>query len=303
MWWLSAAAAGGARSHVGDVAETFFAATLITMPELPEVEVVRSGIAATAVGCRVTQVVQRVPALRWPIPVGLDALLAQRVLHAVDRRGKYLLLTFDLGWLIVHLGMSGTLSWHAQAVPVRKHDHFDLVFDRGLLRLHDPRRFGAVLWHAKGAGPLEQHPLLAGLGVEPFSEAFDGQWLFERTRGRRVAIKQLLLAGTVVVGVGNIYASESLFQAGIRPTTAATRLSRTHCARLVAAIRATLTAAIAAGGSTLRDFVSSHGVSGYFQMEAMVYGRSGQPCRVCGMPIRMLRQQQRATFWCAQCQR
>ena len=272
------------------------------MPELPEVEVVRSGLAATAVGRTVTAVVARVPALRWPIPQDLHHRLAGRTLRAVERRGKYLLLAFDDGWLIVHLGMSGTLAWSRIDAPLRAHDHLDLVFGDGLLRLNDPRRFGAVLWHDATDGPVHVHPLLTGLGVEPFSDAFDGEMLYTALRGRRVAIKPLLLAGTVVVGVGNIYASESLFRAGIRPSTPAGRIGRQRCARLADAIRTTLAAAIAAGGSTLRDFVSSEGASGYFQLECFVYDRAGEPCRVCAEPIRMRTQQQRATYWCARCQ-
>jgi formamidopyrimidine-DNA glycosylase len=273
------------------------------MPELPEVEVVRSGLAARAAGRRVAGVVRRAPALRWPIPADLDARLAGRVLRGVERRGKYLLLGFDEGCLIVHLGMSGTFAWRGADAPLRAHDHLDLVFDDGVLRFNDPRRFGAVLWHDRAAGPPGDHPLLAALGVEPFSDAFDGALLHARTRGRRVAIKSLLLAGSVVVGVGNIYASESLFRAGIRPTVRAGRLSRARCDRLAAAIRATLADAIAAGGSTLRDFVSSEGATGYFQQACFVYDRAGEPCRVCGTPIRTMRQQQRATYWCPRCQR
>jgi formamidopyrimidine-DNA glycosylase len=273
------------------------------MPELPEVEVVRTGLAATAAGRAVESVVRRAPALRWPIPDDLDARLAGRVLRAVERRGKYLLLAFDHGRLIVHLGMSGTIAWTRRDAPPRAHDHLDLVFADGVLRLNDPRRFGAVLWHDAADGDPAAHPLLRSLGVEPFSDAFDGALLHAGTRGRRVAIKQLLLSGTVVVGVGNIYASESLFRAGIRPTTPAGRLSRARCDRLADAIRATLSAAIAAGGSTLRDFVSSDGASGYFQLECLVYDRAGEPCRVCGAPVRARRQQQRATYWCAGCQR
>jgi formamidopyrimidine-DNA glycosylase len=260
------------------------------MPELPEVEVVRSGLAATAVGRTVRGVVRRAPALRWPVPDDLDARLAGRVLRAAERRGKYLMLVFDTGRLIVHLGMSGTLAWTRPDAPLRAHDHLDLVFD------------DAVLWHDAADGPPDAHPLLASLGVEPFSDAFGGELLHAATRGRRVAIKQLLLSGTVVVGVGNIYASESLFRAGIRPTTPAHRIGRARCDRLAGAIRATLSAAIAAGGSTLRDFVSSEGASGYFQLECFVYDRAGEPCRVCGEPIRTIRQQQRATYWCAHCQ-
>jgi len=273
------------------------------MPELPEVEVVRTGLAATAVGRTVSAVARRAPALRWPIPADLDARLVGRTLRAVERRGKYLLLVFDHGWLIVHLGMSGTIAWARADLPLRAHDHLDLVFGDGVLRLNDPRRFGAVLWHDAADGPPTSHPLLASLGVEPFSDAFDGALLHAGTRGRRVAIKQLLLSGTVVVGVGNIYASESLFRAGIRPSTPSRALTRPRCERLADAIRGTLAAAIAAGGSTLRDFVSSEGASGYFQLECFVYDRAGLPCRVCGQPIRMRHHQQRATYWCLGCQR
>ena len=272
------------------------------MPELPEVEVVRSGLAATAVGRRITGVVRRAPALRWPIPDGLPEQLTGRVLRAVERRGKYLLFAVEPGWLIVHLGMSGTIAWTPPDRPLRAHDHFDLQFAGGVLRLNDPRRFGAVLWHDALQGSPEHHPLLASLGIEPFSPAFDGDLLYQATRGRRLAIKQLLLSGTVVVGVGNIYASESLFRAGIRPTTAAGRISRARCQKLAQAIRQTLAAAIQAGGSTLRDFVASDGASGYFQNECFVYDRAGQPCRVCATPVRAMRQQQRSTFWCPRCQ-
>ena len=273
------------------------------MPELPEVEVVRTGLAATAAGRVVEAVVRRAPALRWPIPEDLDARLSHRALRAVERRGKYLLLAFDHGWLIVHLGMSGTIAWARRDAPPRVHDHLDLVFADGVLRLNDPRRFGAVLWHDAADGDPAGHPLLRSLGVEPFSAAFDGALMHAASRGRRVAIKQLLLSGTVVVGVGNIYASESLFRAGIRPTTPAHRISPARYARLADAIRATLSAAIAAGGSTLRDFVSSEGASGYFQLECFVYDRAGLPCRACGGPIRVRRQQQRSTYWCPTCQR
>jgi formamidopyrimidine-DNA glycosylase len=272
------------------------------MPELPEVEVVRTGLASAVAGRRVVGVVRRAPALRWPVPTDLDARLAGRVLRSVERRGKYLLLGFDGGRLIIHLGMSGTLGWWPADRPLRPHDHLDLLFDDGVLRLNDPRRFGAVLWHDAADGPVESHPLLASLGVEPFSPAFDGALLHAATRGRRVAIKQLLLSGSVVVGVGNIYASESLFRAGIRPSTPAGRLARARCDRLADAIRATLSAAIAAGGSTLRDFVAADGASGYFQLECFVYDRAGQPCRVCGTAIRTRRHQQRSTYWCVACQ-
>ena len=274
------------------------------MPELPEVEIVRRGLDATFVGRVVRTVVARRPDLRWPIPADLDRRLAGASLRAVRRRSKYLLLDFDAGTLIVHLGMSGTLRWRAPDEPATAHDHFDLDFGDRLLRLNDPRRFGAVLWSDRDpADEASDHPLFRRLGIEPFDGRFDGAWLHAGTRGRRLAIKSLLLAGDVVVGVGNIYACESLFLAGIRPTRMAGRLTRCACDRLAGAIRQTLASAIEAGGSTLKDFVSSGGESGYFQLQARVYGRNGLPCTVCGTPIRSIRQQQRATFYCPVCQR
>jgi formamidopyrimidine-DNA glycosylase len=272
------------------------------MPELPEVEVVRRGVEAAATGRRVRQVVCRVPALRWPIPQDLDGLLQGRVLLAARRRGKYLLLHFEPGVLIIHLGMSGTFTWLPPNAPLRRHDHLDLVLEGGVLRLNDPRRFGAALWHPARESPVEDHALLRGLGIEPFSADFDGAMLHRATRGRRGSVKALLLSGAAVVGVGNIYASESLFRAGIRPGTAAGRLSRPRCDRLALAIRATLTDAIAAGGSSLKDFVAADGSGGHFQLECRVYGRVGQPCLDCGTPIRRRVQQQRATYWCPHCQ-
>ncbi len=272
------------------------------MPELPEVEIVRRGLQQTVAGRQLNDFQVREPRLRWPVPDGLSGLLAGRQLLSVQRRGKYLLLDFGNGWLIIHLGMSGTLTFVRQPQPPRRHDHVDLVFEHGVLRYHDPRRFGAVLWHDRLAGEPAGHPLLASLGIEPFADAFDGGWLYRGTRGRRVAIKQLLLAGAVVVGVGNIIPSESLFRAGIRPTTVAARLSRKRLDLLAVAIRETLAQATESGGSSLRDFVSSEGEQGYFQLDALVYGRAGQPCRRCGEPVRMLRQQQRSTFWCRRCQ-
>lgn len=273
------------------------------MPELPEVEVVRQGLARTALGARLERVVCRVPRLRWPMPEGLEARLAGTSLDRVGRRGKYLLLYFGPGCLIVHLGMSGSLRWLEAGLPPRLHDHLDLVFDSGVLRLNDPRRFGAVFWHDGASGPPETHPRLCDLGIEPFSPEFDGELLYQATRGRRASIKSILLAGSVVVGVGNIYASESLFRAAIRPSTPSGRLTRPRCDRLAQAIRETLAEAIAAGGSTLRDFVSSQGESGYFQLQCAVYGRQGEPCRRCASAVRMRHDQQRATYWCPRCQR
>lgn len=280
------------------------APALSQMPELPEVEVVRRGLRTGLADGVVRRVEVREPRLRWPVSEGLETELAGRRLAGVGRRGKYLLLDFGGSTLIVHLGMSGSLRVLPEpAAPPARHDHVDIDFGDRLLRYHDPRRFGAMLWHPADGGPVEGHPLLAGLGVEPFSDDFDGAMLFRATRGRAVAIKQLLLAGTVVVGVDNIYASESLFRARIRPSTPAGRLSQARCERLAEAVRATLADAIARGGSSLRDFVGSDGRGGYFQLDCLVYGRAGQPCRVCATPIATRRDQQRATYWCPKCQR
>ncbi|VVD70480.1 bifunctional DNA-formamidopyrimidine glycosylase/DNA-(apurinic or apyrimidinic site) lyase [Pandoraea terrigena] len=276
------------------------------MPELPEVEVTRRGIAPHVAGARVARIDVRNASLRWPVPDGLDTLLRGETLVGVTRRGKYLLLEYAPGWLLVHLGMTGTLRVlpEPQALPTAGvHDHIDLVFERCALRYRDPRRFGAVLFHPRSAGDVLTHPLLASLGVEPLTDDFDGQWLYAGTRGRTVAIKQALLAGNIVVGVGNIYASESLFRAGIAPRLPAGKLSRPRAEKLAQAIKDVLAAAIEKGGSTLRDFVGSDGNRGYFQQEYFVYDRAGQPCRVCGTPIRQIVQGQRSTFFCPHCQK
>ena len=273
------------------------------MPELPEVEVVRRGLQASVLGRAVRRVEVRQPRLRWPIPDDLNLRLADATALAIERRSKYLLFRFPRGTLIVHLGMSGSLQFQTLPQPPGRHDHVDLVFEHGVLRYCDPRRFGAMLWHDNEGEPLERHPLLARLGIEPFSDGFDAQHLYRATRGRTLSIKQLLLSGAAVVGVGNIYASESLFRARIRPSTPAGRLSRRRCAALVDAIRQTLAESIERGGSSLRDFVDSEGRSGYFQLDCLVYGRASQPCRHCATPIRLSRDQQRSTFWCSVCQR
>jgi formamidopyrimidine-DNA glycosylase len=274
------------------------------MPELPEVEVTRRGIAPILTGSRVSTVIDRVPALRYPLPENLNRTLSGHSLVSVSRRGKYLLLDFGHGHLLIHLGMSGSLRLVAAGLPAEKHDHFDLVFTiKGqavALRLRDPRRFGAILWLE--GNPLT-HPLLAVLGVEPLTEAFSAAWLQTELAGLAAAIKPTLMDSHRVVGIGNIYASESLFRAGIDPRTAAGRVSLKRLQRLVPAIKTTLAAAIDAGGSSLRDFIRSDGSSGYFQQQYFVYGRSGQPCHICGRPIRDMRQGQRATFFCAGCQR
>lgn len=274
------------------------------MPELPEVETTRRGIDAVISGQTLRDLVLRESRMRWPIAEGLAALLSGRRVLGTGRRGKYLLLHFEHGVLIVHLGMSGSLRRVPLDEAPRKHDHVDWVFDHAILRLHDPRRFGAVLWHPAQAGPVETHPLLIGLGIEPFDERFNGQWLHDHFRGRRVAVKQALLAGHAVVGVGNIYASECLFRAGIDPRLAAGRVSRPRCERLAQAIRATLSDALESGGSTLRDYVNATGEPGaYFAIHAAVYERAGQPCRICGTPIRRIIQGQRATYFCPHCQK
>ena len=217
--------------------------------------------------------------------------------------GKYLLLQFEHGTQLIHLGMSGSLRRVDAADEPRRHDHVDWVFADAVFRLHDPRRFGAVVWHPNEAGPLEAHPLLARLGIEPFDPRFDGDWLHRGLRGRAVAVKQALLAGDIVVGVGNIYASESLFRAGIDPRRRAGRLSRAECARLAKAIKETLRAAIRAGGSSLRDYVGADGALGEFQSRTWVYGREGEPCRRCRTPVRRIVQGARSTFFCPTCQR
>ena len=277
------------------------------MPELPEVEVTRRGVAPHIEGRLVEQVVLRREGLRWPFPPALSELLVGRRITVTGRRGKYLLIGFEHGTLIIHLGMSGHLRVLPPGVEPRKHDHFDLVVDgpegRQVLRLHDPRRFGAVLWHDKQEGELVDHLLLRGLGVEPLDDGFSGELLFRETRKRNAPIKQVLLAGDIVVGVGNIYACESLFQARINPKTAAARISRARCDRLAEAIKEILAAAIVQGGSTLKDFIAVNGQSGYFQQTYFVYDRAGVPCRNCGTPVRQIKQGQRSTFYCVQCQR
>lgn len=273
------------------------------MPELPEVETVRRGLEGVVRGARVRGVQIRTAALRWPIRADLDDILVGRELLAVRRRGKYLLLDFPHGTLIVHLGMSGRLVFRHAPAPPGRHDHFDLVFPHGLLRLHDPRRFGAVLWHDAADGPLAAHPLFARLGVEPFSDAFDGAMLHRAARGRKVSVKQFLLAGHAVVGVGNIYASESLHLAEIRPTLAAGRIGLGRYERLATAVRHILAAAIELGGTTLRDFANAEGVGGCYQSVCQVYGREGLVCARCGGTIRRIVQQQRASYFCPGCQR
>lgn len=273
------------------------------MPELPEVEVTRRGVAPHLEGQIITGVALRHTGLRWPFPAGLAQILVGHTVRSTGRRGKYLLINFDHGTLIIHLGMSGHLRILPSDVPPKKHDHFDLETGGQLLRLSDPRRFGAVLWHAAEEGSIENHLLLRTLGVEPLEAGFSAQWLYQQTRKRSSAIKQVLLAGDIVVGVGNIYASESLFQAGINPKTPAHRIGLARYERLAEAIRQILAAAIEQGGSTLKDFIGVNGQSGYFQQNYFTYARAGEPCRICKTPIRQIVQGQRSTFYCPNCQK
>jgi formamidopyrimidine-DNA glycosylase len=272
------------------------------MPELPEVETTLRGIAPHVVGRRVVGIDVYDRRLRWPVPGNLDALMRGRTIERIERRSKYLLFHTGPSALLVHLGMTGSLRvWRGTLPPRQTHDHVDVRLDDGtLLRYRDPRRFGAMLWidaSAKG------HRLLDALGPEPFDPAFNADYLWRTTRARRAAIKLTLMDNGVVTGVGNIYANEALFRAGIRPATRAHRLSKARLARLVDAVRAVLHAAIAKGGSTLRDYVASDGAAGCFQLEYFVYGRAGRPCRVCGSTIRQARLGQRSSFHCPQCQR
>ena len=274
------------------------------MPELPEVEVTRRGIAPTLTGRRITSTNWRVPALRYPLPHSSSERFVGLPLLAVHRRGKYLLLEFASGHLLIHLGMSGSLRLVRSTLAAAKHDHVDLVFGKGrgatVLRMHDPRRFGAILWIE---GDVLLHPLLRVLGIEPLTDEFTASWLKRSLANVKAAIKPTLMDGHRVVGIGNIYASESLFRAGIHPAAPAGKVSLARLQRLVPEIKETLAAAISAGGSSLRDFIHSDGSSGYFQQQYFVYGRAGEPCRVCQSPIRGLRQAQRATFYCPRCQR
>jgi formamidopyrimidine-DNA glycosylase len=269
------------------------------VPELPEVETTLRGIAPHVVGKAVRAVVVRHPRLRWRVPRQLAHALPGQTVRALARRGKYLLFGFDRGTLIAHLGMSGSLRVTNADEPPGKFDHVDIAFEDGAcLRLRDPRRFGAILWTHDAA----RHPLLAHLGPEPLGDEFTEAYLFGRTRKRRRAIRDFLLDGRIVAGVGNIYANESLFAAGIRPTRAAGRLTRADCARLVRALRATLQRAIRAGGTTLRDFRGGNDEPGYFQQRLRVYGRAGEPCPVCRTSVRAVRRGQRPAFFCPRCQ-
>lgn len=271
------------------------------MPELPEVETTRRGLAPHVVGRRVIEVVVRQPQLRWPVTPGLRTELPGRRIDALDRRAKYLLLTAGDGTLLLHLGMSGRLRVVPAELAPETHDHLDVVLEHGwAIRLNDPRRFGSALWLRQ---PPETFPLLASLGPEPLSEAFDDDWLYARSRGRRAAVKAFLMDAATVVGVGNIYACEALFAAGIHPGRPAGRIGRARYRALAEAVKRVLGRAIEAGGTTLRDYIGVDGGSGWFQLELAVYGKEGQPCpRGCG-PIRRRVIGQRSTFFCPVCQR
>ncbi|GLR08874.1 DNA-formamidopyrimidine glycosylase [Mixta theicola] len=269
------------------------------MPELPEVETSRRGIEPHLVGETILYAVVRNPRLRWPVSQEIHALSDRPVL-SVQRRAKYLLLELPEGWIIIHLGMSGSLRVLPEAIPAAKHDHVDLVMSNGkVLRYTDPRRFGAWLW----SNDLQGSNVLAHLGPEPLSEQFNTDYLFEKSRGKRTAIKPWLMDNKLVVGVGNIYASESLFAAGILPDRPAMSLTYEEVALLVKVIKAVLLRSIEQGGTTLRDFLQSDGKPGYFAQELQVYGRAGEPCRVCGTLIESAKHGQRSTFFCRSCQK
>ncbi len=271
------------------------------MPELPEVETTRRGIEPYVLDQVVRRVVVRQPSLRWPVPGNLDRCLGGLRVDTLTRRGKYILLGNRRGHLLVHLGMSGSLRVLTRREVPSPHDHVDLVMPKGVVvRYRDPRRFGSFLW---AEGEVLAHPLLRNLGPEPLGDDFDGEHLYRASRGRRSAVKGFLMDARVVVGVGNIYASEALSMAGIHPLRAAGRISLPRYRGLAEAIREVLARSIALGGTTLRDFVNPAGEPGYFEQTLRVYGRAGAPCRVCATPLRQVVVAQRSTFYCPRCQR
>lgn len=271
------------------------------MPELPEVETTRRGIAPALLNRRILSAVVRERRLRWPIASSFEARVRDQTVRKVERRAKYILIGFDTGTLILHLGMSGSLALLASSAPPKLHDHWDLLLDSGrLLRFHDPRRFGSLHWTEDDPA---RHPLLKRLAPEPLSLKFDAEYLYKVSRKRKVAIKQFIMNSQVVVGVGNIYASEALFRARIAPRRAAGRITRAQAAKLVRAIKAVLSAAIKIGGTTLRDYRNVDGAPGYFRQKLYVYERAGARCRVCKSAIKQFTQGQRSTYWCATCQR
>ena len=270
------------------------------MPELPEVETTRLGLAPHLEGKRIRGVVLRRANLRWPIPAEIECVLPGQRILAVRRRAKYLLLDTDAGSALLHLGMTGSLRVLPASTPVNTHDHVDLQLSSGqVMRFNDPRRFGSLLWQPTG----ETHELLQALGPEPLSEHFNGDYLFERSRGRKAPVKTFLMDQRIVVGVGNIYAAESLFRAGISPLRAAGKVSRERYQRLAQAAKDILAYAITRGGTTLRDFISPDGTPGYFEQELSAYGRGGLPCPGCGRAMKSANIGQRTSVWCAYCQR
>lgn len=271
------------------------------MPELPEVETTRRGIAPLITGKRIAQLLLRTDRLRWPLDPSLCESLPGQTVQAVERRAKYLLLRCERGSLILHLGMSGSLRVVAADTTEKKHDHVDLVFSDGnCLRFTDPRKFGALLWTELDP---QQHPLLAGLGPEPLAAELNGAYLYQVSRQRKIAVKPFIMDQKVVVGVGNIYASEALFRAGIRPLLPAGKIGRQRYQRLAEQIKQVLREALEAGGTTISDFQQADGKPGYFKQQLLVYGRDGQPCRQCGHGIVAVRLAQRSTYFCPHCQR
>lgn len=273
----------------------------VHMPELPEVETTRRGILPHVCHHRIEQVIVRESRLRWPVPPELPAMLEGQTINSVQRRARYLLLSIGNGTLIIHLGMSGCLRILPVNAPVMKHDHIDLVLETGsLLRLTDPRRFGAMLWTREA---IQAHPLVRKLGPEPLSPLFTGKTLYQQSRNRKQVIKTFIMDNHIVAGIGNIYANEVLFRAGIRPDCPAGQISLARYQQLELAVRDTLGRAIAQGGTTLRDFVGSDGKPGYFRVELAMYGRAGEPCTACGTVIQKIRLGNRSTCFCPQCQR
>lgn len=270
------------------------------MPELPEVETSRRGIEPHITQQKITSVNIRNPRLRWPVPENLPQLLKSQTIKQVTRRGKYLILELQHGSILIHLGMSGSLRIVSPTIPADKHDHIDICFSNNkILRLRDPRKFGCVLW---AEHPVDGHKLISPLGPEPLSDDFNADYLYRHSRKRNTSIKSFIMNSHIVVGVGNIYACESLFKAGINPKRKAGRISVKSCERLVSNIKQTLTEAIKQGGTTLRDFTAEDGKPGYFAQQLSVYGRAGSACHQCGNEIKQITQQQRSTFYCSNCQ-
>ena len=271
------------------------------MPELPEVETTRIGIAPYVLGEKIDTVIIREARLRWPVSRQLKRKITGRVVRKLTRRAKYLLFHFENGYMLVHLGMSGSLRILPEPIKAEKHDHVDFVFESGrILRFRDPRRFGCILWTDDDPG---QHVLLCSLGPEPLSDEFNGNYLFQRARNRTQSIKTFIMDSRTVVGVGNIYANEALFASGIRPKTKTGKITKTRYEKLAAAIKTVLKKALAKGGTTLRDFVNGAGEPGYFRHELQVYDRAGEPCIKCQTPIKVERLGQRSTFYCPNCQK